>query len=91
MGEQESQHGHSSNIPQAQKKHAQRPAKNQQRQDFTDDKWELIFDQLLEEDKIDVPADFYDEEVLFDDPEQLIEIFAGLEEQNLKKIKNCQE
>ena len=41
-----------------------------------------------EDDKVDVPADFYEEPILFDEdkPEQLSEIYTMLEEQNLKKI-----
>jgi len=35
---------------------------------------------LLEETLIDVPEDFYDEDILFDDPDQLMQIFADLEE-----------
>jgi hypothetical protein len=46
---------------------------------------------LLKEDKVDVPNDFYDEEILFDGPDQLIDIFSLLEEQNLKKIRACQD
>ena len=90
MGEQESQHGQSSNVAQT-KKQSHKVARNNQRQDFSDEKWELIFDQLLEEDKIDVPADFYDEQILFTKPEEMIEIFESLEEHNLGKIKKCQE
>lgn len=72
MGEIESQHGTSSNA------HHKKGAKfvnKEVKQNFTNENWELIFDQLMEENKIDVPPDFYDEEILFDDPEQLIEIF----------------
>lgn len=46
---------------------------------------------MLAEDKIDVPNDFYDEDILFDSPDQLIDIFSLLEEQNLKKIRACQD
>jgi hypothetical protein len=60
---------------------------------------------MLSDDKVDVPTDFYDEEIfsspnadsanhqpqLFDSPDQLIEMFSLLEEQNLKKIRACQD
>ena len=82
-GEQESQF-HSSN---AQKQTKQKVVKENKR--FSDKEWEIIFEQMLAEDKIDVSNDFYDEEILFDSPDQLIEIFSLLEEQNLKKIRAC--
>ena len=49
------------------------------------------FEQLLEMDLIDVGEDFYDEEILFDSPDQLMDIYSMLEEQNLKMISNCQD
>ena len=42
-------------------------------------------------DLIDVGEDFYDEEILFDSPNQLMEIYGILEENNLKTIGECQD
>ena len=52
----------------------------------SDKYWEERFDYLLKLDLIDVPRDYYDEQILFEDPEALMEVFAYLEEQNLKNI-----
>ena len=38
-----------------------------------------------------MPKDYYDEKILFDDPEQLMEVFSYLEEQNLKNIQSAQD
>lgn len=59
---------------------------------MTEKDWEKRFEQLLAEDLIDVKDEnFYDEEILFDDPEQLMNIFSYLEEKNLAIIKKAQE
>lgn len=42
-------------------------------------------------DLIDVGEDYYDEQILFNHPSQLMEIYTQLEEQNLKKINECQD
>jgi hypothetical protein len=34
-----------------------------------------------------VPEDYYDEDILYDDTEQLMDIYSFLEEQNLKRIR----
>ena len=47
-----------------------------------------IFEAKLTSDSIDVPADFYDEDVLYEDPEELMVIYSYLEEQNRKKIND---
>lgn len=73
MGDLESALGGSSNAPA--RKGGKLPNK-EIKQTFTNENWALIFDQLLSEEKIDVPPDFYDEEILFDDPDQLIDIFS---------------
>ena len=57
-----------------------RKQKAQQQKRLDDSDWGLIFDNFLEHDKIDVPEDFYDEDVLFDEPDQLMELFTYLEE-----------
>jgi hypothetical protein len=46
----------------------------------SDKYWEERFDYLLKQDLINVPKDYYDEQILFDDPDQLMEVFAYLEE-----------
>ena len=40
---------------------------------------------------IDVPEDYYDEKILFSEPDELMEIFQSLEERNLEIIKKLQE
>lgn len=42
-------------------------------------------------DLIDVGEDYYNEQILFNHPSQLMEIYTQLEEQNLKKINECQD
>ena len=46
---------------------------------------------LHKEDLIDVPDDFYDEDILFTDPNQLMEMFSDLEEANLDNIRKTQD
>lgn len=48
--------------------------------------WENRFQMLLKLDLIDVPKEFYQEELLFNEPEKLIDVFEGLAEQNLQNI-----
>lgn len=52
---------------------------------------EAKFDQLLGEDLIDVPEDYYEEAIQFTDPSDLSKIFSDLEERNLFLIHNRQE
>lgn len=47
---------------------------------------EKEFDKLLENDDIDVPDNFYDEEILFSRPSQLMTIFNDEQEINLDRI-----
>lgn len=54
---------------------------------MTDKDWAKKFEELLNSDLIDVPEDYYDEPMLFDDAEQLMQIFTSLEEKNLEIIK----
>lgn len=56
---------------------------------MNDKYWEERFEYLLKQDLINVPKDYYDEKILFDDPEQLMEVFSYLEEQNLKNIQSA--
>jgi hypothetical protein len=46
---------------------------------------------LLKLDLIDVPKEFYQEELLFNEPERLIDVFEGLAEENLQNIYETQE
>lgn len=52
----------------------------------TDEEYIEIFNQLLAKDAIDVPADYYDEPVLWDDPEDLMTLYSSLEDANRKRI-----
>ena len=45
-----------------------------------------IFNRRLDNDQIDVPGDFYEEEVLFKDPEELMGLYQYLEDGNRKQI-----
>ena len=45
-----------------------------------------IFNRRLENDQIDVGVDFYDEEVYFKDPEELMILYSYLEDGNRKQI-----
>lgn len=47
---------------------------------------ESRFEQLLKEDLIDVPDDFYEDEILYDHPDQLLDRFVSLEDANLKNV-----
>lgn len=58
---------------------------------ISDADWEQRFNDLLEQDLIDVPEDYYDEKILFSEPDELMEIFQSLEERNLEIIKKLQE
>lgn len=50
-----------------------------------------MFDQRLALDLIDVDPNFYEEEILYKDHQQLIDNFSYLEDQNLKNIRKTQE
>ena len=53
---------------------------------------EAKFDELLKDDKIDVPESFYEEKLFHeDDPEFLLEVFENLEEKNLSSIMKVSE
>lgn len=49
------------------------------------------FDQMLRDDLIPVPPDFYEEELYNEDPQYVSEIFGQLEDKNLQFIKKMQE
>ena len=59
--------------------------------EMTDRDWADKFEELLQADLIDVPEDYYDEPILFDTAEQLMQIFTSLEEKNLEIIKKSQD
>lgn len=54
-------------------------------------KMEREFDKQLDNDDIDVPDDFYNEEILFKYPIELMEIFEDEQEINLDRIQKSQE
>ena len=51
----------------------------------------MDFNQKLANDDIDVPDDFYNEQILFTKPEELMNIFEELQEINLDRIQKSQE
>ncbi len=53
--------------------------------------WEARFEQLMSENLIDVPKDFYKDDLPFNDPDKLNNIFTELEEENLFKIHSMAE
>jgi len=54
---------------------------------MTEKDLEKRFYELLKEDFVDVDKDFYEEDILYKDPQQLMDNFSYLEDQNLKNIK----
>ena len=48
--------------------------------------WEKVFELLLRHNLIEVPPDYYNEQLPFRDPNQLEKIFTKLEENNLFSI-----
>lgn len=53
--------------------------------------WEAKFEMLFAEDLIQIDDDFFDEELCFEDPNDLNQIFTDLEEKNLYLINQSQE
>lgn len=53
--------------------------------------WGKKFDELLETDDVDVPDHFYDEDILFTKPKDLMDIFEELQEINLDRIQKSQD
>ena len=60
--------------------------KKKDKKNYTDEELVEIFNRRLANDQIDVPQDFYDEEVLFQDPEELMVLYSYLEDGNRKQI-----
>ena len=69
--------------------------KNQTQKDerasITDAEWERRFDELMSLHLVDVPEDYYDDELFFKSPGELDSIFNKLEEENLFSISQLQE
>jgi hypothetical protein len=61
------------------------------RQEMSADDWEAKFEYCLENFLIDVPAEFYLEEIQFQNTHEISEKFAELEEKNLFLISSVQE
>ncbi len=61
------------------------------REQMTDKDWNLKFEYLMSQDLIELPIDYYDEELYFKDFDELNEIFTDLEEKNLYLIHMSQE
>lgn len=61
------------------------------RERMTERDWENRFNQLMSLHLIDVPDDYYKDELQFKDHNQLKSIFNKLEQDNLKKISQMQE
>ena len=58
---------------------------------MTEKDWENRFEQLMSLHLIDVPDDYYDEELKLKDPNELRQIFDKMEATNLKNIGRMQE
>jgi hypothetical protein len=58
---------------------------------MTDKDWDSKFEMLFREDLVELPEDFFDEELFFSDPNELNNIFSELEEKNLYLIHMSQE
>lgn len=58
---------------------------------MTDKDWEAKFEMLFKEDLIDLPEDYFEEELFYSDPNDLNNIFSELEEKNLYLIHMSQE
>ena len=58
---------------------------------MTDTDWNNLFDKLLSQYLIDMPPNYYAEKTGFDNPDQLGQMFAELEEKNLYLIHIFQE
>ncbi len=48
--------------------------------------WDQAFEKLLKLHLVRVPDDFYDDQLYFTDPKKLKQMFAKLEDENLRKI-----
>lgn len=61
------------------------------RETMNDKDWDLKFEQLWEEDLIDIPEDYFNERLFYSDPNELSDVFSDLEEKNLYLIHQSQE
>ena len=58
---------------------------------MSDQFWSDMFEKRLKQDLIDVPDDFYEEKIMFEDADDLMVVFKDLEDKNLTKILKTQE
>jgi hypothetical protein len=56
------------------------------RETMNDKDWDTKFEQLFLEELIDIPEDFFDEELYYSNTNELSDIFTDLEEKNLYLI-----
>lgn len=56
------------------------------RENMTENDWKIKFEMMFAEDLVRLDEDFFDEQLCFDDPNDLNKIFSELEEQNLYLI-----
>ena len=61
------------------------------RETMTQSDWEAKFEELLEEDLVEIPDELLAEPLYYDDPNELNNIFTGLEEENLFLIHRSQD
>ena len=66
-------------------------AQQLKRENMADKDWDHKFEQLMGDDLIDLPDNFYDEDLYYTDPNDLNNIFSELEEKNLYLIHMSQE
>jgi hypothetical protein len=67
------------------------PQEKSKSKQMSEKDWERRFLDLLKLDLIELPEDFYEENMLFEEPEKLMDVFTQLEEQNLTNISKTQE
>lgn len=58
---------------------------------MSDQFWSDMFEKRLKQDLIDVPDDFYEEKIMFEEADDLMVVFKDLEDKNLTKILKTQE
>jgi hypothetical protein len=56
------------------------------RETMNDKDWDTKFEMLFSEELIDLPEDFFDEELYYSNTNELSDIFTDLEEKNLYLI-----
>lgn len=53
---------------------------------MNDRDWDFKFEQLWQEDLIDLPDDYFTERLFYSNPNELSDVFSDLEEKNLYLI-----